>query len=482
MKTIFRWSLLAAVLLLLAGCAEKPLKQTADQSVSTVPVATKSADSSDATVPNDLVVHEWGTFTTFAGSGGGQLEFRANVEGELPYFVYNRARQAGVWGNPFQKRLIYGSVRMETPVTYFYTDQIQSVDVSVQFPNGKLTEFYPPVRTMSPPFSIAELGKNFAATSLPLLASLETVADSQDETAADISIGELDWGTLTLIPPRFLEPSIPDARLRDIVHRKVATRLAPQAHDGQHYTAARVPDSAYVHLHLPENKNQALAQGDYFEKFLFYRGVGDFHIPLEVRAHGLGKFTVSNQGEQAFRSLIVVTRGRDGIRFQSHPALGPGQEVDMRLPAEAQNQAALVNVIEAALVDAGLFEAEAQAMVKTWNSSWFQELGTRVFYLLPQDMTDSLLPLQVKPAPRETVRVMVGRYELLTPEDEGLMTAVISQGLRERQAQQSQPVEGLPPVLAERGRFAAPALQVLADKTEEPQLHAEMQRLLKLAR
>ena len=41
---------------------------------------------------------------------------------------------------------------METPVTYFYTDRERVVDVTVGFPKGLLTEFYPPVRMMFPVF------------------------------------------------------------------------------------------------------------------------------------------------------------------------------------------------------------------------------------------------------------------------------------------------------------------------------------------
>ena len=39
-----------------------------------------------------LIVHEWGTFTSFSGSDGIQLEFRPNVDHELPGFVETRAQ------------------------------------------------------------------------------------------------------------------------------------------------------------------------------------------------------------------------------------------------------------------------------------------------------------------------------------------------------------------------------------------------------
>ncbi|MGA8026992.1 MAG: hypothetical protein WB992_07590, partial [Bryobacteraceae bacterium] len=62
----------------------------------------------------------------------------------------------------------------------------------------------------------------------------------------------------------------------------------------------------------------------------------------------------------------------------------------------------------------GLYQKEALAMVETWQDSWFEE-GTRVFYIVPRPMVDSVLPLTISPEPAATVRVFVGRIELLSP-------------------------------------------------------------------
>ncbi|MEL7336942.1 MAG: hypothetical protein AAFN70_12140, partial [Planctomycetota bacterium] len=104
-----------------------------------------SADEGD-----DLVVHEWGTFTTFSGSDGVFLDWRP-LEGDsdLPDFVVTRIDSRP--GARFAKSRVRGRVRMETPITYFYTDRVRRVKVAVDFPKGLLTEFYPPVRSMMPP-------------------------------------------------------------------------------------------------------------------------------------------------------------------------------------------------------------------------------------------------------------------------------------------------------------------------------------------
>ena len=69
------------------------------------------------------------------------------------------------------------------------------------------------------------------------------------------------------------------------------------------------------------------------------------------------------------------------------------------------------------LVASGLYEKEADAMIKTWRSSWFEE-GMRVFYVLPRPTTDAVLPITIEPRPAELVRVLVGRAEVITPEME----------------------------------------------------------------
>ena len=71
--------------------------------------------------------------------------------------------------------------------------------------------------------------------------------------------------------------------------------------------------------------------------------------------------------------------------------------------------------IAGALVEhGGLYPKEAQAMMDTWQDSWFEE-GMRVIYILPQPAVDAVLPLTVQPTPSQITRAFVGRIELLSP-------------------------------------------------------------------
>ncbi|HVY92236.1 MAG TPA: hypothetical protein VHA14_05795 [Bryobacteraceae bacterium] len=100
--------------------------------------------------PNDLTVHEWGTFTSVAGYDGSSLTWAPlSFTGDLPCFVHTSAKPFAKY-NP-------GLVRMETPVVYFYTQQAMKASVHVDFPQGEMTEWYPDAR-VSPNASLAGSG------------------------------------------------------------------------------------------------------------------------------------------------------------------------------------------------------------------------------------------------------------------------------------------------------------------------------------
>jgi len=69
--------------------------------------------------------------------------------------------------------------------------------------------------------------------------------------------------------------------------------------------------------------------------------------------------------------------------------------------------------LEGILVAQGLYQDEARAMVETWRNSWFEE-GSRLLYIVPSAFVNEVLPLSINPAPAQTVRVFVGRLELVT--------------------------------------------------------------------
>src|SRR5437879_6837310 len=87
--------------------------------------------------PGGLTVHEWGTFTSVAGEDGAAIEWDTlGCTSDLPKFV----NDYGYRGFKFR---LQGSVRMETPVLYFYSPRELDAHVRVAFPQGLITEWYP---------------------------------------------------------------------------------------------------------------------------------------------------------------------------------------------------------------------------------------------------------------------------------------------------------------------------------------------------
>lgn len=324
-----------------------------------------------------FVAHEWGTFTSVQGSDGTALRWNPFVAADLPEFVYDRngrnrpghhfvvaSKSANAW---FQ--------RMETPVIYFYSDRAATVDVSVGLPGGLITEWYPQISAFGP--------NGNSQRSFIRWSQVELLAGDQN---------------------------------------KVVSLPAPGVVK-THYFAARDTDS------LPVRCASGSLSED--EKFLFYRGVADFATPLRVRFAAPREIVLENTGVEDLHYLFVLDVESETASFVRVDGLRGGGKTQITLPIPAARQnipgaaGQLGQAMEQSLVAAGLFPREARAMISTWRDSWFAEPGVRVLYSLPRPWTDRVLPLSMKPAPRDLVRVMIGRSEIFTPDVEEKLRAAL---------------------------------------------------------
>jgi hypothetical protein len=353
-----------------------------------------------------LVAHEWGTFTSLQGSDGVLIQWNPLASSKLPGFVHNRTRpvDSPVGGVAVQdvKAVNLFTQRLETPVIYFYNAETATVNVKVNFPKGVITEWYPQVTAFGPYFQNAPTRPN---PEYPPL-----IATSKESFA--------QWDDTQL--------------LGAAASAEKATTLRNDG-TGNHYYAARETGSLLVQSRTP------LAPGNpETEKFIFYRGAGNFETPLAVSLESDSGVLVRNRGVLPLRQLFVLnvknkmakyTRvdGLDGnenkqVDFEIGRGLEPLDKVVASLGAE----------MEASLATEGLYADEAKAMVKTWRDSWFAEDGLRVLYTLPREWTDGILLLKIAPAPSELVRVMVGRAEIFSPGVEqrlrGIYTELLGPG------------------------------------------------------
>jgi hypothetical protein len=359
--------------------------------------------------PAPLVVHEWGTFTSFSGSDGVPVGFAPN-DTDLPEFVYS---QSGPRDTKAARLTFDGTVSMETPVLYFYTDRPMKASVKVDFPRGWITEWFP-----------------FAAAA-PAPTGKRTPGQS------------MRWDVRLLAGETVRFPG--DARKRE------------------HYYDARETDAVPLQVEVPnKDDRRGAARGEVTlqrEKFLFYRGVGSFPTPVSVKALSGGNVRVANALGVAVDGAVLVNVHGGKVGFKALGSLSPGADVTAALPNADGTPANVAKLMVTQLTAAGLYEKEAKAMVKTWDSAWFGEDGTRVLYLVPRSRTDELLPLTIDPKPTGVARVLVGRHDFLTPEQE----ADIDRQVKRIRSRQGDPKAAVAELRQQVGRFWMQAMN-LAEK------------------
>jgi hypothetical protein len=168
------------------------------------------------------------------------------------------------------------------------------------------------------------------------------------------------------------------------------------------------------------------------EQYLFYRGVAHLDAlvqtelaPSELRLrapanlqwlsapattiNALWLVDIRPNGGSAFREIdsIVIAKDAAGRELRRVPLFAPG---DYSPGAVAD----LRRSMRRALIARGLFDDEADAMLATWDESYFRSPGLRVLYIVPQEWIAYHLPVAIS-TPHELTRVLVGRIDLARP-------------------------------------------------------------------
>jgi hypothetical protein len=328
----------------------------------------------------DLTVHEWGTFTSISDPDGHSMDWLPLTNStDLPSFV-EHFRNAQFKGG------LRGTIRMETPVLYFYSPDETTVSVNVSFAKGLITEWYPHANSANP----ALTNQDF---------SLDTMKSS----------GSISWNSVHIDPHAPMD--------------------FPHDTSENHYYAARQTSSSPIEL--------STSLGMQREKFLFYRGVSAFLPPLAATISSDNTVVIRQGTASAVPEAISESRAlapeATFTGTQDHPEPIPnvilferrGTQLGYRILGSLRDQAALTlptldgsldslsSDLEGILISQGLSPDEAHAMLETWKSSWFRRRLSP--HLHRSSLLRCVLPLHVNPAPASTVRVFVGRLELITP-------------------------------------------------------------------
>ncbi len=338
-----------------------------------------------------LTVHEWGTFTELQNEHGKPLTGINTDDEPVPEFVHGfgeKVLNRTFFPNaPNMKSIPYRHhqiiARLETPVVYFYPPEgaePMTVDVQVRLRDGWLSEYYPNATVDAP--------------------GIKQMKIQSGEYSA------LQWNQL-----------------------KICT-------DGIY---PETPDPVWLNPRATRAATVTAESGE-SEKYLFYRGVGNFSGPVKTSINReSGKLTIASKepndelAKELAAAWLVHVNHENEVAFQSLgkialPPEGPVTSTQYRFPEKqfgTENLARLKMDMHRELVKDGLYSDEASAMLATWNRAYFHTPGLRLFYLVPRQWTDDRMPLDVS-VPISCERVMMGRVELISDETSKLVKKIKS--------------------------------------------------------
>ncbi|MBI5610749.1 MAG: hypothetical protein HY902_17865 [Deltaproteobacteria bacterium] len=312
--------------------------------------------------PANLRVHHWATFTVFHAVAGQQyVPGVGRSEETLPPFVHGLAAPA--LGPPLAK--------VQTAGAFFDADTAGDAQVELRVPHGEVGADWPP------------LAQKWAGG-----------AGAQPDQPAVWQLHvEPDTAKLAALPA--VEPNSVWQSLRQA-------------------GAARV---------------SALGQTAGSDDLLFYRALGDFVPPLRVTAKKQGgsqgyEGTLTNDGDEEIpRAWLLHLHEGGGLMQPLKSVPAHGSIVFSPTPKEMwpYYAAQVQSTLTAELQNAGLTPPEAAALVASFTHNWLKTYGLRILILAPKSWADAHLQTTVTPKPAAEVRVVLGRIELLTEQDEAAM-------------------------------------------------------------
>jgi hypothetical protein len=321
-----------------------------------------------------LVIHEWGTLTSLEDENGRAIAGINADDEPVPSFVHRISpgllllpQQWAIASKGVPRVHPDVTVRLETPVLYVHAPPgfTGPLDVKVKYAGGWLTEFYPNAEAVAP--------------------GIDPNTRRVGHIAGD---GTLDWEGLRIGGNR---PGPVTSERVWLAPRNVAA------------DAVSTP-------------------GGESEKFLFYRGVGRGEPLLSLcRDHETGVLRSRPNADPASNPAYWLADIRaDGTAAFQIVAPFQSSRAFEQEDYGTGNIAALRASLEAELIRSGLYRDEAEALLNTWEVSYFKNPGLRAFYIYPRELVDRLLPLTISPA-AEITRVMVGRIELVTADERAAM-------------------------------------------------------------
>jgi len=141
------------------------------------------------------------------------------------------------------------------------------------------------------------------------------------------------------------------------------------------------------------------------ERFIFYDGLTDLTGPFTFRGAGEPSSVSPRRGHRAQPSIPDIIYVVHGGMFR-RVVVAPGARSRTSIAsADEQPISALVRELRSQLMARGLTTLEAQSLLTTWHHDLVEDSGDRRIYFLDRADYDRMLPLTIRPAPSQIVRV-----------------------------------------------------------------------------
>jgi hypothetical protein len=322
-----------------------------------------SAFSADAPAPT-YTLHEWGVLTVAKGNPFAQQDMREEWR-TFPKFFYRGDAGLNPPAVPANERV------MRKPVIWLHGDQPQDIALTVRFPKGRPLVWWP----------YAVLNNDATTPALTFFVSL--------------------------------------------LPRKPADVMPPMLEAGHWFNRlCTVPGDWLYCEHGKQPKIKSPDRGPIERSpFLYYDGLIPSPEQPRVKRSEQGieiEFDVQRQ----LSDLLVIDRHDgtvsmsawvDGIEIDDAPPHSEHIKVRLEVANDDLIAKRELELMER-LIGAGLTREEASALVEIWRPQFFAQDGLTIFYRIPQERYEEMLPLTAEPAPSEKIRVGLVVHSHLEPE------------------------------------------------------------------
>jgi len=386
-----------------------------------------------------LEVHEWGVFGVNDDRELANADMRAEWAA-LPKFVFGQTAGRDL---PINQPQVYDVFK---PVVFLHSAQPLALEVRVDFPGGAPAVWWP--RTVYPAQELdgcpGDGKKKDAFRYLEWHVQVKELPKGQKSNAQPLAVDKGHW----------IET------LRAVKADDVFTKTNDGQHGGFIKEGRGLPDSQYER-----------------ERFIYYDGLVPIGKRVAVTVETDKVSVASGVKHPLFDVTVVDRRTPDHTRVARLDKLKAGAKATqlefVEVDPKEWPEAALV-ILTKQLTGAGLFEDEAKSLAEVWKKDFFQADGLTLFFRLPQEEYEKLLPMKLKPRPEKLVRVGL----VLHPHCEPDFAERVANLAGELGSNDFEARERAQKRLEEMGRAAFVHLKRLRETIKSPEAQRRLEELL----